>query len=286
MGLDLLVMPLSRYFAGQFQGPVEALATRIGNPKPSEPETLAHRRVLRLREDIERRLGKTLFWSEEGDVALSVQHHYGALHALRAFAAYQEYPAAEPFRVDGAPEDHPSLAKIYYQNAPTRFRHLIDQSDASGFYLPCDFDEPVPWVEVVEGPSDKPALWEHLFARGAMFLIALMVGGLKELREERREEKKRERWIKKLVRESPYPPRPAEALPRVPRGQSLRDWGRVGSSVRLLRELEELLQRRPDLKETPSTDNDPLGSVRYGWQRLHQAAQVSVERGLPLIFDG
>ena len=42
-----------------------------------------------------------------------------------------------------------------------------------------------------------------------------------------------------------------------------------------------------DLKEEPmAPDGDPLGDVKYGWGVLHYAARVSVDRGLPIVFDG
>lgn len=294
MGLDLLIMPLWRYLAGQFEGPVEQYATRIGNPKPSDSEIVARNRARHVREEVERRVGRVLSWSDEGEVALAVQYHYRSLQALRAFAAYQEYPLGQPFALDAAPEDHPSLARIYYQNAPTRFRHLIDHSDCAGFYLPSEFDPPVPCFEVVDEPPDRPSWWVRLLGNVVLQLLAWGFGAGKELREERRQQKERERWIKKLRGESPYPPPPKEAIPEVSRGKSLLDWSKVGSSIRLLEELEELNRRLlvprdwGELKvgESMAPEGDPLGDVKHGWGVLRYAARVSVERGLPIIFDG
>ncbi|MBI3855183.1 MAG: hypothetical protein HY293_05780 [Planctomycetes bacterium] len=286
MGLDLLVMPLWRYFAGRFEGPLEALATRVGNPKPSDSELLARWRARGIKEQVERRAGRALSWSDDGEVALSVQHHYASLQALRAFAAYQEYPLGGPFAAGSSPEEHPSLARIYYQNAPSRYRHLIDHSDCMGFYFPCDFDPPVACLEIVDGASSEPSWAERLVAGAAFQLLAWRFGAGKELREERRQAKEREQRIRKLRRESPYPPPRAEAPPKVPRGKSLRDWFKVGSSVRLLRELEELGQRLPGLRDETAPADYPMGAVKYGWRVLERAARVSVERSLPLIFDG
>ena len=288
MGLDLLVTPLWRFFAGRYQGPVEHLATRIGNPKPDDPEAAARLRAGAIVEG----LGLRQSWSDEGDVALSVQYHYRALQALRAFAAAQEYPPDRPFALDGSPETHPSLEKIYHQNAPTRYPHLIDHSDNQGFYLPVDFDAPLPCREVVDGPPDRDPLWFRLFMGAAQRFIAWKTGMLKLLREERRRAKEEARRIAKLRRQSPYPPPPP--APKPPRGKSLIDWHKVGSSPCLLRELDALkgpLGMSRDAgelgpEERCAPEGDPLGDVKYGWAVLRHAARVSVEKGLPLIFDG
>lgn len=188
-------------------------AERIGNPKPEDPEVHARVRALRIRQQVERRIGKPLEWRDEGNVALSIQYH---------------------------------------QNAPTRFRHRIDPSDCTGFYFPCDFAE------------------------------------------ECRHERETIRRIEKLRRESPYPPPKEEPPPKVPRGKSLHGWGKVGSPIRLLRELDKLNQvlklsgdfgQLRDGNQSAPKD-DPLEAVKYAWGVLHYAARVSSERRLPLMLDG
>lgn len=295
MGLDLLVLPLSRFFAGQYQGPVEAFAQRIGTPKPDAPEDLARERVRRIREDLGRRIAPPLDWTDEGEIALSVQYHYGALHALRAYAALEEYPADASAKLD---ESHPSLMKIYYQNAPTRYPHLLVHSDCSGFYLPCDFAEPAPCWEVLDVPPQRDPFWSRwltsFFAAASLWYISFSLGLGKELRATRRASKDQRKLIRRLQRESPYPKRKEEAPPKVPRGKSLHDWYRVGSSIRLLSELDRLNERLQIPRDWGSLgsgepiapEGDLLGDVRYGWGILHHAARVSVEKRLPLVFDG
>lgn len=295
MGLDLLVLPLSRFLAGQYQGPVEAIAERVGAPKPDNPEDLARERVRRIREDLGRRIAQPLDWTDEGEVALSVQYHYAALQSLRAYAALQDYPLDAQVTLD---ESHPSLMKIYYQNAPTRYPHLIDHSDCGGFYIPCDFLEPVPCREILDFPVERKTVWDRWFRLAKLHYLAYKTGiwkvlraGIKEAKEKAKEEAKR---IRKLQRESPYPKRKEEPLPKVPRGKSVRDWGTVGSSVRLLHELDSLNERLKIPRDSGQfgsgeklgPDDDPLGSVKYGWAILHYAAWVSAEKRLPLVFDG
>lgn len=309
MGLDLFVMPLWRYFAGEFEGPVEALlgAKRIGAPKPDDPEVLAKDRVGRLLNDLEERLGKPMDWSDEGGVALSLQYTYPALQALRAFAAYQDHPFPRdpvsgrslPFVIsESSPEEHPSLLCVYNLEAPTGYPHLIDHSDNSGFYLPCDFSRPLRCVEFLDGeresagssPEEIKEIEDSIRAEqgdeGVAMFRALM-GGFGS------EEKGREQ-IESLSRETKFSVKKMEPLPAAPPGKHTVDWHKAGSSIHLLRELDELnhllgmTRDWGDLKsgESLQADEDPLGLVKYGWGVLHYVARVSVERRLPIVFDG
>lgn len=299
MGLDVFVMPLWSYRAGRYQGPTEALgATRIGSAKPDAPGPAAKEWVGRFRSDLESRLQKPLAWTDEGETVLSLQYTYQGLQAIRAYAAYQDHPEGDSFRLDQSPEDHPSLMKIYYQHAPTQYRHLIDHSDASGFYLPCEFDEPMPFREIVDGAPPREPAWSRWLAIGKLYLLCWSMGQGKLLREAigdaSRSGKEHAEKIRELQRESPWPKPKEEPPPKVPRGKSLHDWGKVGSSVRLLGELEVLRERLGmtrdwgELKsgEPMAADGDPLDLVKYGWGVLHYAARVSVEKKLPIIFDG
>lgn len=72
-------------------------------------------------------------------------------------------------------------------------------------------------------------------------------------------------------------------------------WIPVGSSVRLLQELEELneslgIRSRWDVRDMgtgPSeTGDEVLGQVHYGWKLLEGFARTSVETRLPICFDG
>jgi len=309
VGLDLFVMPLWRYLAGQFEGPVEAFlgAKRIGEPKPDDPELQARGRVNRLRMDLSERLGKPLDWSDEGAVAVSVQFTYPALQALRAFAAYQDHPFPReegsarplPFEVSkSSPEEHPSLVCVYNLQASTQYPHLIDHSDCSGFYLPVDFPAPLRCLELLDGegtgqgatPDEmkeiEDSIREEQGEEGVAMFRAL-IGGVEQ------EEKGRD-LIESLRRATNYPPRTPEPPPPAPKGKHVVDWFKAGSSIQLLRELDDLNRLLKmardwgDLKsgESLEADDDPLGMVKYGWGVLHYVARVSVERGLPIIFDG
>ena len=310
MGLDLFVMPLWRYLAGRFEGPVEAIlgaANRIGNPKPDDSEHQARSRIDGLRKGLEKQLGKPLDWYDEGTVALSLQYTYPALQALRAFAAYQDHPfprdpgtgRALPFEVNASsPEDHPSLLCLYNLDAPTRYPHLIDHSDNSGFYVPCDFTSPLRCLEFldveVEGEGTtaeevqeiENSIREAQGEEMAELFRSLITG-------DGSEEKSLEQ-IESLRRATNFEPKKADPPPKAPPGKHVMDWYKVGSSIRLLQELDELnrllgmTRDWGDLKsgESLEADDDPVGLVKYGWGVLHYVAQVSVEKRLPIVFDG
>jgi hypothetical protein len=138
-------------------------------------------------------------------------------------------------------------------------------------------------------PPELKALAEKAIDDPDKFManVAAMLGGTKA----RTTEEKR---VAKLSRQFGFPPRPERARPKPPKGKTIEDWYRAGSSIRLLAELDEL-NRLLGLKrdwgelangEGAAKKGDPLGSVKYGWSVLHYAARVSVRKRLPLVFDG
>ena len=67
----------------------------------------------------------------------------------------------------------------------------------------------------------------------------------------------------------------------------------TGSSIRLLAELNQLqgpLQMTGDQNASSGNQlqsaSDPLKEIKYAWSRLHNAAQLSVDHCLPIVFDG
>ena len=91
---------------------------------------------------------------------------------------------------------------------------------------------------------------------------------------------------------------PPQSLVDPTRSEAMHEFLRrtpVGSSIRLLAELEELnerlgIQSRWDIRElglSPSETDDPvLQGVHTGWKLMEGFARTSVERGLPICFDG
>jgi hypothetical protein len=81
---------------------------------------------------------------------------YGALHHLRAYAAYLERHGRPPATPDLCGEECRELIEVYARVRPTQaFPHLIEHSDVDGWYVPVDFERPA-WVA---GVGDTEPLW-------------------------------------------------------------------------------------------------------------------------------
>lgn len=295
MGLDLFVIPLWRYLSGGSRSTLETILResyrRVGTPKPSEKDGIARERVAALQEYWTRRSGVPVSWSDEGEQAFTTQYDDRALHALRAFAASQDVPGKVPFCPGERPHEHPALVEVY-RGAPTRFPHLIYHMDNAGFYVPCDFERPIPndsqAPERTERPGPARRVWTRLRLRAAMIAPAVSVG-VRRLRQ---------RIGLGGIVNLMHALEPAATLdayrrilatyPVVAEGDC------TGSSPRLLRELDDLGRALGMEKDwgmlaegqTAAAEGDPLGTVKYGWSVLHCAVRISVERALPLVFDG
>lgn len=322
MGLDIYVMPLWKFFAGRFESDSESAAvetteqtTRQGSDTPRDPNQVARDRVQLLRASLSQGCGSEIAWPDEGNCVVSTQFLYSAVHAIRAFAAYQDYPLPEPgrkaeegFTLKDAPKRwppwpqlpggkpnwsdpdfHPSLLKVY-GGAQTRYPHLIDHLDHGGFYVPCDFKLPIPLVEHFQVHEEQATKSDGVANEkddaGGIAAMAWFIGmlGIAPEKKARKQLEKKGAWadFNKSLAEKDR----ANA--------SVRDWHKVGSSRALLVELDELGkllgmtrdwgQMEPGGSVAPM--EDVLGEVKYGWSVLHYCARVSVETRLPIIFNG
>lgn len=68
---------------------------------------------------------------------------YSSLHYLRRIAAHLEAGRALPAPGDDSAPDDPVLLAAYEADELGRFAHLIQHSDAEGFYVPVDFPRPL-----------------------------------------------------------------------------------------------------------------------------------------------
>jgi hypothetical protein len=144
--LNLYVMPLQLYFRGEFEPIISPGSTAL--PPESCDETSARERQERLASTVSDASSTDASWSDEGDIEFHQSLDPRNLHALRSFAAHQEYPPklrlfGGRFRVLDDPRDHKSLRKIY-DGARTQFEHLMRHSDDRGFYFPTEFASPCP----------------------------------------------------------------------------------------------------------------------------------------------
>jgi hypothetical protein len=150
MGLDIFVMPMSRYLAGEFQTPAEKLgAVRAGSPKPSADLEKAKQTVSRIQQDLTQATGALVSWPDDGEIVLESQFFRESWHLLRAYAAHLDYPRRAGllrrklrFVIDDSPEQHPGIGRIW-DGARSRFRHMVIHTDCDGFWLPCDFARPI-----------------------------------------------------------------------------------------------------------------------------------------------
>ena len=130
-------MPLRRYLTGDFAAGTHQRA----QARPSLTLLDARRVAADLQKQVTQRAGRLASFRDEGEPVLCEMLGYDAWHALRAFAADQQYPAAG-FVFGPDSHRHPALARIWV-GAKTRYPHLIRHHDNCGFYLPCDFPEPI-----------------------------------------------------------------------------------------------------------------------------------------------
>ena len=154
MALDVFVMPLSRYLAGDFVTGAERFAIETGvryartADKPAVPIEDARQFVAQLK----RQLGREVRWNDEGDTVFAKQFSLHAWHALRYFATDQTVPVPG-FIFDGA-HPHPGVGTVC-QTGRSPYLHLIHHDDHRGFYLPVDFPKPFA-VPLGEDPTHGP----------------------------------------------------------------------------------------------------------------------------------
>jgi hypothetical protein len=154
MAVDIYVMPLWRFKAGNFISPVEKV---IGiRPKVVTAEGIltfspatgwfdrwrARRQVAAIRKAVQAVNRVPVQWTDEGPVVYSQRVGWN-LGSLRAFAAWLDHrlqlPTFEP-AADGNDYAHPVMGLgIESPSCP----HLVEHDCYSGYYLPCDFERVV-----------------------------------------------------------------------------------------------------------------------------------------------
>jgi len=231
MGLDVYVMPIWKFKAGDFASPLEALgiAPVIVGPDGMtrrEPDArpsfitrwMAKRATRRLRREIEAEIGHTVCWNDEGDVAYTRQAQ--GFESLRAFAKWLDYrdlfPTFEP-----PPENnyykHPVMSDELKR--PLTYPQVVDHSCYTGYYVPAEVERVV-YVEPFTS------------------------------------------WGGFIFKHS------------------------VGSSHRLLSELERLAQVLGADEHYEWVEGDPLADVKAAFAQLLEVAKISRQQDLPITFYG
>jgi hypothetical protein len=148
MGLDIHVMPIWRFWAGEYTTAAERFAeqtgaaiSRVGQSKALYPPDESRQLAIGARRWVEQRIGQSEAWNDDGDIVFSEQFQFEAIHAVRAYAAHTEC-SEEPFAMTDDFHTSPAVRRIL-AGVPTDFPHLIRHEDNAGFYVPADFESPV-----------------------------------------------------------------------------------------------------------------------------------------------
>lgn len=158
MALDLYVMPLHRFYAGDYDPPLAKLGIPFKRITPKgvvEPPrrgrataadlALGLRKAANVRAKVAEVNRVPIDWPDDGEAVYTEQFH-GSADGLRAFATWPDYAdRLSEFEVcpDGDYSRHPVWKPARMFNRPPTFPHLVTHSLFVGAFLPCDFERPV-----------------------------------------------------------------------------------------------------------------------------------------------
>jgi len=141
MTLDVYVMPLWRYLAGDYEKAQAQFGDSAGSRELSISPAEARTFVARLRYGFRDVSRNAMRWHDKGEAVFAKPFDPQSWNALRAFAADQQYPV-ERFNFGKESHRHPGLHEVLL-GAPSAFLNLVKQHDTGGFYLPVDFPRPL-----------------------------------------------------------------------------------------------------------------------------------------------
>jgi len=163
MSIDLYVMPLWRFCAGDYTSPLAAFMEGSGGPPPKRVNVStgqvtpaphehevgfferwrARREVARVRRAVRNANGRSVAWKDDGPCVHRSQAH--ALNPLLAYEAWLSCKDLMPaFEADVSKpwNSHPALRLRHEHGRQSLCPHLIAAA-GSGVFLPCDFATPV-----------------------------------------------------------------------------------------------------------------------------------------------
>lgn len=155
MGLDVYVMPIWKFKAGDFASPLEALGVAPAIVRPdgisqrerdARPSLFtrwkAKRATRRLRGEIEAEVGHAVHWNDKGNVEYTRQAH--GFESLRAFAKWLDCRDLFP-TFDPPPENdfykHPVMSDKLVR--PLTYPQIVNHSCHSGYYIPAEVERVV-----------------------------------------------------------------------------------------------------------------------------------------------
>jgi hypothetical protein len=153
MSIDLFVMPLWRFKAGDFRSPIEVqlgirprIATAEGiesHPRPPSwiSRWRAKRDVAKLKRFVARANGVPIDWKDEGDVVYSGQT-YG-MTPLKAYAHWLDCREKMPGFDPPSDHDYDRHPVFSIEINRTSFPQLIEHDCYNGYFLPVEFSSVV-----------------------------------------------------------------------------------------------------------------------------------------------
>ena len=141
MPLDVYVMPLWRYLAGDYEKAQARFGADAGSRALSVSPAEARTFVARLRHGFRDVSRNAMRWHDRGEPVFARPFDFASWNALRAFAADQQYPV-ERFNFGKEAHRHPGLHEVLYGNG-SAFEHTVKQHETGGFYLPVDLARPI-----------------------------------------------------------------------------------------------------------------------------------------------
>ena len=141
MPLDVYVMPLWRYLAGDYEKARSCFNADAGTRALSVSPAEARSFVAGLRYGFRGVSRNAMRWHDRGETVFAMPFDAQSWNALRAFAADQQYPV-ERFNFGKESHRHPGLHEVLYGHG-SAFEHTVKQHEAGGFYLPVDFARPM-----------------------------------------------------------------------------------------------------------------------------------------------
>lgn len=159
MSVNLYVMPLWRFFAGDYDPPLARLGIpfkrlsptgQVFDPPKAGAATpaqvaLGQRKAANIAAKVRETNKADIAWDDRGDVVYNSQAG-GSRDGLLAYVTWLDYGDRLPrfeLSADGRYDRHPVWRHHQNLHRPATFPHLAQHSLFCGYFLPCDFERPV-----------------------------------------------------------------------------------------------------------------------------------------------
>lgn len=154
VSLNLYVMPLCRFLAGDFDTPLARMGIPFKRVTPAgvfdppkagsasaDDIALGRRKAVNIIEKVGESNRVTVAWPDRGDAVYTAQAH--GMDGLRAYATWLDYGDKLPDFQLREYDRHPVWRLHKNLHRPATFPHLAQHGLSHGYFLPCDFVKPV-----------------------------------------------------------------------------------------------------------------------------------------------